>query len=74
MFLKRSGKLTDDELEAIKLERCPSCGSKMTSVRRGSNEWWYVGCVDCWNKKQCQRQFVEEAARQFNEYARRCGK
>lgn len=66
--------VTDEELEAIPLLDCPSCDSRNTSVRRASQEWWLVGCLDCWNKRQCQRQFVEEVARKFNEYARRCGK
>lgn len=66
--------MTDEELEAIELLPCPSCDSIMTSVRRASNEWWLVGCMDCFNKTQCQRQFVEEAAERWNRYARRCGK
>lgn len=66
--------MTDEELEKIKLLPCPSCDSTMTSVRRASNEWWLVGCMDCFNKRQCTREYVEEAARQFNDYARRCGK
>jgi ssDNA-binding Zn-finger/Zn-ribbon topoisomerase 1 len=63
--------VTDEELEAIKLEQCPSCNSKMTSVRRATRRWWLVGCVDCFNKIMCEKQFVERAAAKFNEYARR---
>lgn len=66
--------MTDEELEAIKLEQCPSCDSHNTSVRRVSQEWWLVGCMDCFNKKQCTREYVEETARKFNDYARKCGK
>lgn len=62
---------SDEELEAIKLEHCPSCGSRMTSVRHVSQRWWYVGCVDCFNKIMCEREFVERAAEKFNDYARR---
>ena len=54
--------LTDAELEAIKLLDCPSCDSHNTSVRRASNEWWLVGCLDCFNKRQCQREYVIEEA------------
>ena len=66
--------MTDEELENIKLLPCPSCDSTMTSVRRVSDEWWYVGCVDCFNKTQCQREFVEGLAERWNKYARKCGK
>jgi hypothetical protein len=66
--------MTDEELENIKLLPCPSCDSTMTSVRRVSDEWWYVGCVDCFNKIQCERQYVEQAAAKFNDYARRVNK
>ena len=62
---------SDEDLENIKLEDCPSCGSRMTSVRRATQRWWLVGCVDCFNKIQCEKQFVERAAAKFNDYARR---
>lgn len=66
--------MTDEELEAIELLDCPSCDSHNTSVRHVSQEWWYVGCMDCFNKRQCQREYVIEEAERFNNYARRCGK
>jgi ssDNA-binding Zn-finger/Zn-ribbon topoisomerase 1 len=66
--------MTDEELESIKLEKCPSCGSRMTSVRKATARWWFVGCIDCFNKIQCERTFVERAAEKFNEYARRINK
>ena len=65
--------LTDDELEKIALPPCPSCDSNFTGVRRASQRWWIVGCYDCFNKIQCEREFVERAAEKFNEYARKCG-
>lgn len=64
--------MSDEELEAIKLEQCPSCNSTLTGVRRASMRWWLVGCYDCFNKIQCEREFVERAAEKFNEYARKC--
>lgn len=66
--------MTDEELESIKLEKCPSCGSSLTGVRKGSQRWWLVGCYDCFNKTQCEREFVERAAEKFNAYARRINK
>lgn len=66
--------MTDEELEAIPLLDCPSCDSHNTSVRKATKEWWFVGCLDCSNKRQCTREYVEEVARKFNEYARKCGK
>jgi ssDNA-binding Zn-finger/Zn-ribbon topoisomerase 1 len=66
--------MTDEELESIKLEKCPSCGSRMTSVRKATSRWWFVGCIDCFNKIQCEREFVVRAAEKFNEYARRINK
>ncbi len=66
--------MTDEELEAIPLLDCPSCDSHNTSVRKATKEWWFVGCLDCFNKRQCAREYVEEVARKFNEYARKCGK
>lgn len=50
--------MTDEELEAIELPPCRMCEGK-ASVRRASNEWWYVGC-ECQLKKQCTREFVLE--------------
>ncbi len=55
--------MTDEELEALPLLDCPSCDSHNTSVRRASNDWWLVGCLDCWNKKQCTREYVVEQVR-----------
>jgi transcription elongation factor Elf1 len=66
--------VTDEELEAIPLLDCPSCDSHNTSVRRASNEWWYVGCMDCRNKRECQREYVLETVEFWNSYARKCGK
>jgi hypothetical protein len=66
--------MTDEELEKIPLPPCPSCDSTMTSVRRATQRWWLVGCIDCFNKIQCERQYVEQAAAKFNEYARRVNK
>jgi hypothetical protein len=66
--------MTDEELENIKLEKCPSCDSRMTSVRKVTSRWWLVGCIDCFNKIQCERQYVESAAEKFNAYARRVNK
>ena len=66
--------MSDEELEAIKLPPCPSCDSTLTGVRRASQRWWIVGCYDCFNKIQCEREFVEKAAAKFIDYARRCGK
>ena len=66
--------MTDEELEALPLLDCPSCDSHNTSVRRASNDWWLVGCLDCWNKKQCTREYVAEQVERWNSYARRCGK
>lgn len=66
--------MTDEELEKIPLLPCPSCNSTFTGVRRASERWWLVGCYDCFNKIQCEREFVEEVAEKFNDYARKCGK
>ena len=66
--------MTDEELEAIPLLDCPSCDSHNTSVRRGGQEWWLVGCMDCFNKRQCTREYVLETVEFWNNYARRCGK
>jgi ssDNA-binding Zn-finger/Zn-ribbon topoisomerase 1 len=66
--------MTDEELEKIPLLPCPSCDSTMTSVRRATQRWWLVGCVDCFKKIQCERQYVEQAAAKFNDYARRVNK
>jgi len=66
--------MTDEELENIKLPPCPSCDSTLTGVRRASQRWWIVGCYDCFNKTQCEREFVEKAAAKFIDYARRCRK
>jgi ssDNA-binding Zn-finger/Zn-ribbon topoisomerase 1 len=66
--------MTDEELEKIPLLPCPSCDSTMTSVRRATQRWWLVGCIDCFNKIQCERQYVEQAAAKFNDYARRVNK
>jgi hypothetical protein len=74
MDINDGKELTDEELEAIPLLDCPSCDSHNTSVRRGSQEWWLVGCMDCWNKRQCTREYVLETVEFWNRYARRCGK
>jgi hypothetical protein len=66
--------VTDEELEALPLLDCPSCDSRNTSVRRVSNDWWIVGCLDCWNKRMCTREFVVGQVEWWNSYARRCGK
>lgn len=42
--------MTDEELESIPLLDCPSCDSHNTSVRRASQEWWLIGCLDCFNE------------------------
>lgn len=55
--------MTDAELEAIKLPHCRNCGGA-ASVRRVSNEWWYVGC-ECQLKRQCTREFVLESVEQW---------
>lgn len=55
--------MTDEELESIKLPDCLYCEGK-ASVRRASNEWWYVGC-ECQLKSQCTREFVLECVEQW---------
>jgi ssDNA-binding Zn-finger/Zn-ribbon topoisomerase 1 len=63
--------VTDEELEAIKLESpCPSCDGTMASVRHASNRWWYVGCT-CFNKYKCERDFVLECVEKWNTQVRR---
>ena len=55
--------MTDEELEAIELPPCRTCEGK-ASVRRASQEWWYVGC-ECQLKRQCTRDFVLECVEQW---------
>ena len=43
--------MTDEELEKIKLPRCWQCQSTLTSVRRVKQDTYYVGCIDCDNKR-----------------------
>lgn len=59
----------DEELEAIKLSPCRMCEGK-ASVRRVSNDWWYVGC-ECPTKYTCTREFVPECVEKWQ---RRNGK
>ena len=66
--------MTDEELESIPLLDCPSCDSHNTDVRRASNGWYYVGCMDCFNKRMCEEAYIGECVEQFNTYARKCGK
>lgn len=55
--------MTDAELESIKLPNCRYCDGK-ASVRRASQEWWYVGC-ECQLKYQCTREFVMECVEKW---------
>jgi hypothetical protein len=55
--------LTDEELEAIQLPPCRMCEGK-ASVRRVSQEWWYVGC-ECQLKSQCTREYVLECVEKW---------
>ena len=51
--------MTDEELEKIQLPRCWQCDSKLTSVRRAKDGWYYVGCIDCGNKRICDEKYLQ---------------
>jgi hypothetical protein len=55
--------VTDEELEAIELPPCRMCEGK-ASVRRASQEWWYVGC-ECQLKSQCTSEYVLECVEKW---------
>ena len=61
--------MTDEELEKIKLPRCPSCGSHLTSVRRVAHDTFYVGCVDCFCKRECDEGHLQETIEFWTRYA-----
>ena len=66
--------LSDEELAKYRLLDCPSCDSHNTNVRVAGHGWYYVGCMDCFNKKMCEEAYIDECVEQFNTYARKCGK
>ena len=42
------------ERAVLKLSRCPSCGSRTATARWAKgDDWFYVGCLECENKKLC---------------------
>lgn len=51
--------MTDEELEKISLPQCWQCKSHMTSVRRAGDGWFYVGCIDCGNKRECDEKYLQ---------------
>lgn len=62
--------MTDEELEAIKLEGiCPICDGDTISVRRVSRRWWHVGCT-CGYYYECERKYVLECVDKWNEWAK----
>lgn len=67
--------MTDEELARYEIIKpCPSCGSNMVNVRQANNRWYYVGCMDCFNKTLCEEKYIDYAVERWNNYARRCGK
>jgi hypothetical protein len=66
--------VTDEELRKYRLLDCPSCDSHNTNVRSAGGKWYYVGCIDCFNKTLCTEEYIEYLVEKFNTYARRCGK
>ena len=71
MDINDGKELTDEELEAIPLLDCPSCDSHNTSVRKASNKWWYIGCMDCDNKRMCDKKYLPETIDAWTKYALR---
>lgn len=66
--------MTDEELARYELLDCPSCDSHNTSVRVARDKWYFVGCMDCFNKTQCTEEYIPYLVERWNNYARRCGK
>lgn len=66
--------LSEEELAEYKLLDCPSCDSPNTNVRAAGNGEYYVGCMDCFNKTLCSKEYIPYLVEQWNCYARRCGK
>ena len=71
--------MTDEELEKISLPPCWNCESHMTSVRRAGGGWFYVGCIDCGNKRMCDEKYLQDTIESWTRYgekvwARRCGR
>ena len=66
--------MTDEELEKIKkisLPKCPSCGSKNTSVRVAKYNEFLVGCLDCENKRLCDKNCLVDTIESWTNYARK---
>ena len=53
--------MTDEELASLKIAPCRACDSTATSVRPQGNNWYYVGCTECFNKTLCDKANVEYA-------------
>jgi hypothetical protein len=64
-------KITDEELEKITLPKCWNCDSNMTSVRRGKDGWFYVGCIDCENKRICDEMYLQDTIEAWTDYSRK---
>lgn len=65
--MKRDWK--DEELAAIKLSECPSCGSHNVSVRRVRQDEYYIGCMDCENKRLSDGVMLLEVIDAWERYA-----
>ena len=63
--------MTDEELEAIKLPPCYNDTSHITSVRSAGNGWFYVGCVDCFNKRMCDEARLQDTIDSWVRYSER---
>ena len=69
-------KLIKDLEEANKLieKYCTVCDSTNVSVRFAKYKWYYVGCLDCWNKMECDEANLEYAIELWNERVIKCKK
>lgn len=64
--------LSEEELAGIKLGPCPSCKAGNTSIRPQKDGWYYVGCIECFNKILCDRANLEYAIELWNRRAGLC--
>ena len=61
--------IDNEELKQKPLLPCPSCWSENVSVRVARYGWYYVGCNDCWNKRECDESCLDETIEFWNRYA-----
>ncbi len=66
--------MKDEELAKINLPHCWRCGSHITSVRYAGDGWYYVGCVDCDNKRTCDEKYLQETIDYWCQLALRFGR